>query len=67
MLSKEEKREMLEDAKNWLRRDSLRFARDKNSNTISFEDYINFLNNIQEIFEPFKISQQITITRINKL
>jgi len=66
MLSEEEKREMLEDGRSKLRRRDFRLAR-KESDIISFEDYLSFLNNIQVIFSPFKIGRYITFTKLNKL
>lgn len=64
MLTKEEKREMLEDAKNMTRRQDFRALRGKDF--ISFDQYLIFLNDIQEIFGPFKESRQATKTSLNK-
>ena len=66
MLSKEEKKEMLEDANDMSRRDSFRFSR-KNPSNISFDEYLNFLNDVQKIILPFTSSRKITQTKLNKL
>ena len=66
MLSKEEKREMLEDARSKARRDDFRLAR-QDFVVISFDKYLVFLNNIQKVFSPFKISQSRALTKLNKL
>lgn len=66
MLSGQEKREMLQDAKSKIRRDSFRAAQDK-AIKISFDEYIKVLDDLQKIFSPFKISTYITPTRFNKL
>ena len=67
MLSKEEKKEMLEDANDMSRRDSFRFSRKYNTSNISFDEYLNFLNDVQEIILPFTSSKKITQTKLNKL
>ena len=67
MLSNEEKKEMLEDAESKKRREHFRFARRKNIDVDSFDDYILFLNSIQKIFAPFKIFSYPTHTKSNKL
>ena len=67
MLSKEEKLEMLEDARSEARRDHFRFAGRKVSNLSSFDEYLVFLNSVQKIFAPFNISRHPTVTRLNKL
>lgn len=65
MLTKEEKKEMLEDAKNVARCQDFRAAKGKDP--LSLDQYLFFLNNIQEIFGPFKESRQSTKTSLNKL
>ena len=67
MLSNEEKREMLDDAKSALRRDNFRAANKIDKRPFSFDDFLLFLENIQKIFPPFKISRHITHTKLNKL
>lgn len=67
MLSDEEKKEMLEDGRSVLRRQNFRVSKDKYAKDLSFEDYLTFLNSIQEFFSPFEISHRITRTKFNKL
>ena len=67
MLSEEEKKEMLTDANDKSRRDSFRFSKKSNVQSISFDEYLNFLNDVQQIFFPFKGLKNITQTRLNKL
>ena len=67
MLSEREKKEILEDAQNKSRRQNFRFAKEKHTAAISFEEYLVFLDNLQQIFSPFVVSQHKTITRFNKL
>jgi len=67
MFSKEEKQEMLEDAKSKKRRDNFRFGKDKNNDNLSFDDYLTFLNQVQEIFSPFEISHSITLAKLNRI
>jgi len=67
MLSSEEKREMLDDAKSALRRENFRAANKIDNRPFSFDDFLFFLENIQKIFPPFKISRHITHTKFNKL
>jgi hypothetical protein len=64
MLTKEEKKEMLEDAKNKARRQDFRALKSKD--LISFDQYLIFLNNIQEIFGTLEASRQPTKTSLNK-
>ena len=66
MLSNEEKKEMLEDARNLKRRDAFRRAQAAHPK-LSFDEYLLFLNNVQEIFSPFSVSRKSTITKYNKL
>ena len=67
MLSNEEKREMLEDAKSKERRQDFRFAKNKEYPFFSLDEYLLFLNDIQKIFGAFKVSNCPTITKLNKL
>lgn len=67
MLSNEEKKEMLQDAKNKARREHFRFAKEKSLGIDSFDDYILFLNGVQKIFAPFKVSTSPTPSKFNKL
>lgn len=67
MLSNEEKREMLEDAKSGLRRQNFRTINEKDKQVLSFDDYLIFLNGIQKLFSQFRISHHITRTKFNKL
>ncbi|MBL7132087.1 MAG: hypothetical protein ISS45_11930 [Candidatus Omnitrophica bacterium] len=67
MLSNEEKKEMLEDGRSEMRRRHFRFAGGTNAAIESFDDYISFLNSIQKIFAPFKISRSTTPAKSNKL
>jgi len=67
MLSKEEKKEMLEDAKSKKRRESFRAVKKYISDKCSIDEYLSFLKAVQKIFSPFKISTRPTITKFNKL
>lgn len=67
MLSEQEKKEILEDAKSKYRRQNFSFAKEKIKDTISFEEYLAFLDNLQHIFSPFVVSEHKTITKFNKL
>ncbi|MCX5667147.1 MAG: hypothetical protein NTY34_02405 [Candidatus Omnitrophica bacterium] len=67
MLSSEEKREMLEDAKNKRRGEDFITAKEKNPAAVSFDIYISFLDSMQKIFSPFKITSSRSITKLNKL
>ena len=66
MLSEQEKREMLEDAKSNVRRDSFRAAQGKILK-ISFDEYIKALDDLQKIFSPFNAPTYITVTKLNRL
>ena len=67
MLSEEEKREMPEDGRSQSRRDDFRAVQELDKINLSLDDYLVFLNDLQEIFGPFQVSQEITITKNNKL
>lgn len=67
MLSSQEKKEMLGDGKSQSRRDHFRFARSKDNDNLSFDDYLTFLNQVQEIFSPFEVSRSVTPAKLNRL
>lgn len=67
MLSKEEKEEMLRDAKNKRRKRFFQIGRENKTPKTSFDEYLSFLDNVQKIFSPFKISTSPTITKFNRL
>jgi len=67
MLSKDEKREMLRDAKSKQRKKLFQIGRENKTPKTSFDEYISFLDSVQKIFSPFKISTNPTITKFNKL
>ena len=67
MLSNQEKKEMLEDAKSITRRDDFRAARASSVKISSLDGYFRFLKDVQNVFSPFKISTHPTITKLNKL
>ncbi len=68
MLSEQEKREMIEDARSKKRRDDFRVAKIKfPPRQLSLDEYIRFLDSVQKIFGPFKLSRESTPTRFNKL
>lgn len=67
MLSREEKREMLRDAKNKRRKKFFQTGRESKTVITSFDEYLSFLESMQKIFLPFKISTNPTLTKFNKL
>ncbi len=67
MLSDEEIQEMLADANDVSRRDSFRFSKKNSIVNISFDEYLNFLNEIQQIFLSARKTMNITRTALNKL
>ena len=67
MLSRQEKEEMLADARDTKRRDDFRRCRRLNSRPLSFEEYLKFLNDIQRLFAPFALCRRPMITVKNKL
>lgn len=67
MLSKKEREEMLQDAKNNVRRQHFRIKREIHTQADSFDEYISFLNSVQEIFSPFTDYNHPTQTKFNKL
>ena len=67
MLSKEENKEMLEDSLSKSRRDDFRFASELRMNKCSIDDFLTFLNSVQEVFSSFKPSNRPVMTKLNKL
>jgi len=67
MLSEEEKKEIVEDAKSRTRREHFRRAKRNGKDSASLDEYLSFLQDIQKIFKPFAISDYLTPTRFNKL
>jgi hypothetical protein len=67
MLSREEKKEMLKDAKDGRRRKDFDAAKSAGQPARSFDVYIAFLDSAQNIFSPFKASRRPTLTKFNKL
>ncbi|OGW93411.1 MAG: hypothetical protein A3I73_02605 [Omnitrophica bacterium RIFCSPLOWO2_02_FULL_45_16] len=67
MLDKEEKKEMLMDAKSIRRRKFFQLGMEKKTAKISFDEYLSFLDSIQKIFSPFKTSTGPTLAKFNKL
>lgn len=65
MLSEQERIEMLEDAKSLRRRDD--FRREKKQNPMTLDECISFLDDMQNIFSPFKVSLRPTATDKNLL
>ena len=69
MLSPTEKREMLEDASSASRRRNFREGQraglefDRSHDGRSLDSYIQFLQDVQKIFGPFKISRRKTIIK----
>ena len=67
MLSKEEKREMIRDAKSKHRKRLFQIGRERKMPKVSFDEYLSFLDSVQKIFSPFKISNNPTLAKFNKL
>jgi hypothetical protein len=68
MLDPEMKREMLEDAADLKRREDFRQGRLKSvKQTSSLDDYLDFLEGVQEAFPPKSISRKPTLTHANRL
>lgn len=67
MLSDEEKKEMLEDARSIARRDDFRMTRNVFDQPISLDEYISYLEGIQKVFGPFPISHKPTVATNNRL
>jgi len=67
MLTNEEKKEMLEDARSDARRKAFAVCANQRQRAVSFDDYFSFLEDIQEIFGPFPISTKISPTANYKL
>lgn len=67
MLSRQEKKEMLADARNSKRRDDFRRCRRLKSRPLSFEEYLKFLNDVQRLFSPFPLRRRPMISDKNKM
>lgn len=67
MLSEQEKREMLEDSRKLGRKNNFKFAKKKNIEAVSFDEYLSFLDSVQKIFSQLLPSQRKTVTEHNKL
>ena len=68
MLDPEMKREMQEDAADLKRREDFRQGRLKGAKqTFSLDDYLNFLEGVQEAFPHADISRKSTRTHANRL
>ncbi len=68
MLTEEEKKEMLYDSQKISRRDDLRKTKKKIPNKIvSLDNYIQFIDDLQKIYGPFKISKTPTPAHNYKL
>ncbi len=67
MLSKEEKLELVEDARDGARRQHFQAAKKSKGAPESFDDYILFLNSVQKIFSPFVANRLPTQTKRNLL
>ena len=63
MLSEQDKREMLEDARNLQRREAFSQSRQRSLQPMSWQDYFQFLRSIQNIFphtrSPHKTQGQV--------
>lgn len=67
MISPEEKREMIRDVKSRRRRKFFQTAQESKTAKTSFDEYLSFLDSVQKIFSPFKISARPTLTKHSKL
>ena len=67
MLSDQEKREMLDDARSAARREDFRAAHKISKRILSFDEFLLFLESFQQFFPAIKISRNITHTEFNKL
>lgn len=66
MLSEEEKKEMLEDGLDQVRKKDFAFSKNLEQ-SMTFDEYIGFLDGLQKVFGPFEISKKITETKLNLL
>lgn len=66
MLSEQDKKEMLEDARSKARRDDFRAIAARPID-ISFDEYIKALDDLQKIFVQFKTPVHVAPTKLNKL
>ena len=70
MLSEQERREMLEDAHDDAIRRAFQASKEKCralERPMTLDEYIDFLQGIQEVFGPFEISRKPTPTKNNLL
>ncbi len=67
MLSEDEIQEMLIDANDVSRRDSFRFSKKVNTQNMTFDEYLKFLDDVQKIFSSGKKVRNIMLTVLNKL
>ena len=67
MISKKDRKEMLEDAASKVRRSNLSVGSEGSAKRPSFDEYLSFLEGVQKIFSPFKISTTPTATKFNRL
>ena len=67
MLSKEEKKEIIQDALSKRRHLNFRKSSLSQKPQCTLDEYIEFLMQIQEIFSPFSINKNKTNTQFNKL
>jgi len=67
MLNEKEKKEIIKDAESKSRREHFRIVKRRKKENSSLDEYLSFLQDIQKIFKPFKVSNYLTSTRLNKL
>ncbi len=68
MLSEREKKEFVKDGSSLKRRNDFSMAKLKAQHIpSSLDEYIRFLNEMQQIFGPFACSKKKTVTTFNKL
>lgn len=67
MLSSDEQQEMREDGQDGDRRDHFRAVRKAPMQPLTFDEYLRFLNQVQDLLSPFEISRRITRTACNRL
>lgn len=66
-LTPEMKKEMLADSRSAARREAFETSDRRCSHSVSFDEYLEFLNAVQELFGPFQQSREPTRTSLNKL
>lgn len=68
MLSREEKEELLRDARSPKRRTEFAQSRKVGlEGSRSLDEFIRFLTAVQKIFSPFMVSKKVTAAQFNKL